>query len=230
MSHYDLFQKIRQSDEAWRRDEVEPYAMPIVLRTERNVPLVHEDALVASALGVRALMLSNDVLEGGYMHDAVKQWSAGRIRKIVRKARASAWSKVSELPSVHAAFGTAEVLVLPPHPTAETPSEINKLQMQGIDLERSSEHANERRSASVVQIALNPEIAMTTGKAMAQVGHAMQLLLLSASESDIDAIAKAEVEIAAWPNDESWSCQVRDAGFTEVPAGSLTAQSRLISA
>ncbi|MFD0854691.1 hypothetical protein ACFQ07_20805, partial [Actinomadura adrarensis] len=78
-------------------------------------------------------------------------------------------------------------------------------------------------------IALNPDVPMSTGKAAAQSGHAAQLLLMQGRKKDVAAWleAGARVHIA---RDTPWSkcvkratVAVRDAGFTEVPPGTMTA-------
>jgi peptidyl-tRNA hydrolase len=88
-------------------------------------------------------------------------------------------------------------------------------------------------------IALNPAVRMSTGKAAAQCGHAAHLLVRQAAEPGRSAWIAAGLRVHLMDDvidDESWSrsvaraaVAVRDAGFTEVPAGTMTAVARLVT-
>jgi peptidyl-tRNA hydrolase len=85
-------------------------------------------------------------------------------------------------------------------------------------------------------IALNPDVTMTTGKAAAQCGHAAQLLLLQLDPVEVVAWNAAGLMVRLAPDLPWRDCveradvAVRDAGFTEVPAGSMTAVSWIVPA
>jgi peptidyl-tRNA hydrolase len=77
---------------------------------------------------------------------------------------------------------------------------------------------------------MNPEIAMSAGKSMAQAGHGAQLAWWELSDADREAWREAGFPLAVrTPSPAEWSRLtagglpvVRDAGFTEVAPGSCT--------
>ena len=71
---------------------------------------------------------------------------------------------------------------------------------------------------------------MTTGKAMAQVGHAVQLFLMFANEADVqdwlDLGRPTHIRYATTLPTGADVIAVHDAGFTEVKPDSLTVAAR----
>lgn len=202
------------------RDEETPYALPIVIRLEKGSEGTILEADAFKAVGSALLaMLSDDKWD-----DEVKAWMRGRIRKIVRRARASAWSNLLEKEHYYAKVGNAEVVILKPYILDEISSDIKKLQVQGIELEKSSGPL----APSSLLIAMNPEIPMSSGKAMAQFGHAVQIAVLNSPVDVLEAWEKSgfPISVAAWEETEMPFVEVRDAGFTEVASGSLTCRAK----
>lgn len=201
------------------RDETEPYCLPIVVRVEKGSTYSEGDVFSAVSEGVIQMM--DDPEWGGVLN----LWMNGRIRKVVRRARGAAWERVLGSSHKLVKVGGVELVILPPHPLAEIPDEVRKLQVQGIDFNRLVFSDIPHPNNSLV-IAVNDELGMSTGKAVAQVGHAVQIFVLNSS-----------VEILkAWENNnfnvvfERWDMSpvtenmviVEDAGFTEVKAGTVT--------
>jgi peptidyl-tRNA hydrolase len=225
--------------DAWRRRIVdedrerdEPWALPLVVRVERASPPRHSAAIHAAALSVVRLLSRPEAAPAGPWHSALARWSDGRIRKVVRRARASRWDEISALPGVTAAVDGAEVRALLPHPVADPPPALARLQIAGLDLPKESAAGAVGSASPVLTIATAPGLALTTGKACAQVGHASQLGLLQLDRATVIAWATAGHPLrVVQPDRAEWDrlmhadrgvAVVQDGGFTEVAPGTIT--------
>lgn len=211
------------------RDEAPQYALPLVIRVERNSPPVRTDALEAAA---RAVLIFLDdprvTVEDGEWAPAVRAWTDGRIRKVVRRARGAAWERAAALPGITVAERSAEVRVYPPVPVDEWPPDLARLQVAGTELEDPEPPPAVPAGTPVLWI--NPGLPMTAGKAMAQVGHAAQLAWMRLGAGDRKAWRDSGFDLAVRPAPpERWPDLVtsglpvvQDGGFTEVAPGSCT--------
>ncbi|GAA0376643.1 peptidyl-tRNA hydrolase [Acrocarpospora corrugata] len=196
--------------------------LPLVVRIERATPPERADALEAAARAVLTLLDDQ-----GEWAEAIAEWEQIGIRKVVRRARGAEWQRVLELPGLTATAGTAEVRVHPPIPLDAWPKELSRLQVSGTDL--ADHHPPEPAGDLVLWV--NPGLEMSAGKAMAQVGHAAQLAWWGTGpeERAIWRAANFAVDVrTASPGIwrallESGLPAVRDAGFTEIEPGSVTA-------
>ncbi|WP_237706630.1 peptidyl-tRNA hydrolase [Kribbella flavida] len=122
----------------------------------------------------------------------------------------------------------AEVRVFPPVPLDEVPKELAKLQVTGTDLEDAE--APGEPAGGVPVLWVNPGLEMSTGKTMAQVGHAAHLAWMVLPEvarktwvEDGFRLAVRTASAAQWKQlVRSGLPVVQDAGFTEVEPGSRT--------
>lgn len=208
-------------------------AMPLVLRLERRLPL-RTAVLDAAAAAALAVCLDPRSAPGGEWHAPVAAWVGGRIRKITRRARGAHWRAVQDLPGVTVRIdpdpdlagevSPAEVRALVPGPVNETPKVVSRLQISGTDL--PPDRPGEPPPGSVL-IALNPQVAMTVGKAAAQVGHASMLWAAVRGAREVPRFAVRTVDPDRWRElcaavDRDEAVAVRDAGFTEVAPGTIT--------
>jgi peptidyl-tRNA hydrolase len=215
--------------QAASRDEGPQYALPLVIRVERGAPPTRTDALESAARAV-LMFLSDPRVTGadGEWSAAARSWQDARIRKVVRRARGAAWERAAALPGITVVRGSAEVRVYPPVPVDDWPPELAKLQVSGTDFDDPEPPAEPEPPVPVLW--LNPELPMSAGKAMAQVGHGAQLAWWELGprdrsgwkDSDFDLRVRAAAggqwkELLA-----SGLPVVTDGGFTEVAPGSAT--------
>lgn len=225
--------------EAAARDANPQYVLPLVVRIERTTPPQRTDALETSARAVLTFLADPRSTDpDGEWTPLVEAWTDGRIRKVVRRARGAEWTRAEALPGITVS-GTAEtdpaqVRVYPPVPLDAWPKDLARLQVSGTDLTDAEPPAPVEPGSQPV-LWLNPELEMTAGKAMAQVGHAAQIAwwrLTGAQRREwADAGFPLAVRVApkqAWPAlAGSGRPLVRDAGFTEIAPGSCTVVAQL---
>jgi peptidyl-tRNA hydrolase len=210
-------------------DEVPQYALPLVLRVERASPPARTDALEGAARAVLWFLADPRVNEpGGEWAPVVRAWEDARIRKVVRRARGAAWERALTLPGITVVHRSAEIRVYPPVPVDDWPPDLARLQVAGTELEDPVPPGEPGGRTPVLW--LNPELAMTAGKAMAQAGHAAQLAWWRLGprarsewrELDFDLAVRTAAPQRWAELVRSGLPVVRDGGFTEVAPGSCT--------
>jgi peptidyl-tRNA hydrolase len=213
---------------AGARDGVPQFALPLVIRVERDAPPGRTDALEAAARAVLVL-LTDPRATGGEWADRMRAWEDGRIRKVVRRARGAGWRRALALPGITVTHASAELRVYPPVPVGAWPDELARLQVAGTEL--SDPAPPPRPDPATPVIWLNPQVPMTAGKAMAQAGHAAQLAWWQLPDAIRARWQAAGFDLAVrtapadrWPAlVASGLPVVRDGGFTEVTPGTCTA-------
>ncbi|MFH8337715.1 peptidyl-tRNA hydrolase [Streptomyces sp. AM6-12] len=207
------------------RDEAPQYVLPLVVRIERDAPPARTDALETSARAVLTLLGDERARGDGEWAQAVRNWEDARIRKVVRRARGAEWRRAGTLPGITVTGRSAEVRVFPPIPLDGWPKDLAKLQVSGTELDDPDPPSDADRTAPVLW--LNPHLAMSAGKTMAQTGHGAQLAWWALPDSARTAWRAAGYPLSvrtATPADwtrltHSDLPLVRDAGFTEIAPG-----------
>jgi peptidyl-tRNA hydrolase len=212
-------------------------AMPVILRMERAEPPGRTPLLEAAASAALAVCLDERAKPGGEWHEAMHAWVSGHIRKVARRARGAHWLAAEEFPGVTVTVDGVKARALVPGRVVDVPKEIARLQISGSDLPADQPGDP---SDDLPLLLLNPEVAMTVGKAAAQVGHGMMILASLLEPAQLAewaergyACAVRTPTVAQWkqlhPGDDpagAWRSRrvvaVRDAGFTEVDPGTVT--------
>jgi peptidyl-tRNA hydrolase len=211
------------------RDAAPQYVLPLVVRIERDAPPARTDALETAARAVLTLLGDERATAAdGVWARAVRDWQDARIRKVVRRARGAEWRRAEALDGITVTGATARVRVYPPVPLDGWPRDLARLQVSGTELDDPEPPPPVDAARPVLW--LNPEVAMSAGKAMAQAGHGAQLAWW-----ELDAGQRAAWRAAGFPlavrtaGRAAWARLsasglpvVRDAGFTEVAPGSAT--------
>jgi peptidyl-tRNA hydrolase len=159
----------------------------------------------------------------------VRLWEDSAIRKVVRRARGAEWRRAEALPGITVTGATAEVRVFPPVPVDEWPRDLARLQVSGTELADPAPPV--RPEAGLPVLWLGPDLEMSAGKAMAQAAHGAQLAWWDLTDSARTHWRGSGFPLAVRtaPGRDEWNRLVRsglpvvrDAGFTEVAAGSCT--------
>ncbi|MFF0264879.1 peptidyl-tRNA hydrolase [Kribbella sp. NPDC004536] len=231
--------------------------LTLVVRVEKNARPSQTDALETAARAVLAILADERSYGEGEWADAMAAWQDNRIRKITKRARGAEWRRAEALPGITvtgtgagaAAGGAAapaagataagagdggvpaapaEVRVFPPTGVDEVPVDLFKLQVSGTDFEDTADLPPLEPGVPVLWI--NPALEMSSGKAMAQCGHAAQLAWWALPDdarkewqSTNFALAVRTATPANWARLlKSDLPVVQDAGFTEIAPGSKT--------
>jgi peptidyl-tRNA hydrolase len=210
------------------RDEAPQFVLPLVVRLEKTAPPARTDALETAARAVLTMLGDERSTGDGEWAEAMRDWEDARIRKVVRRARGAEWRRAEALPGITVTGKAAEVRVFPPVPLDGWPKDLARLQVSGTELDDPEPPADADLTAPVLW--LNPELEMSAGKAMAQVGHGVQLAWWELSDEERAAWREAGFPLAVrtaapalWPELTSSGLPlVRDAGFTEIAPGSCT--------
>ena len=207
-----------------------PRALQLAVRVEKVDPPSTVAICAASALATIALLDDERSRPGGEWHDAVAAWNGDRIRKIVRRGRASAWKRAQIPDGVTIERDGAEVRAFVPGPIDEAPAELAKLQIQSTPLDEVL-RADALTAATGLIVAVTPFVEMSWGKQAAQCAHAGQWAWM---RSDPGIVARWDAAgrpiTIVHPSDALWAdvadrapVQIRDGGYTEIPAGTRTA-------
>jgi peptidyl-tRNA hydrolase len=201
--------------------------LTLVVRVEKNARPTQTDALETAARAVLAILADERSLGEGEWAEAMGAWQDNRIRKIVKRARGAEWRRTETIPGITVVGGTAEVRVFPPTPVDAVPAEIANLQVSGTDFLDEDVPAV---APGTPVLWINPSLEMSSGKAMAQCGHAAQLAWWELSDAarkewkaNDFALAARTATPARWKKLlTSGLPVVQDAGFTEIEPGSRT--------
>ena len=169
----------------------------------------------------------------------LEQWCSSRIRKVVKRAHDAKWRKLcrsmenSEIPCVliKDLDSPAAAAAFAPMRVSAQPKVLKNLQVSGLELEVSG---NEQKEPvpGMMEIIVDKNLGLTSGKAIAQAGHAMQLALRYMDDDSFKRWmemgyafdVKREVIL---PN-KQYDAVVTDAGFTEIAPGTKTAAAKVL--
>jgi peptidyl-tRNA hydrolase len=210
-----------------------PRALQLAARVEKVDPPTTAHICAAAALATIALLEDERSQLDGEWHEAVAAWNGERIRKIVRRGRASAWQRAQEPDGVTVERDGAEVRAFVPGRLDEAPEQLAKLQIQSTDLD-DVEQVHTLPGAPAVltmMIAVTPLFEMSWGKQAAQCAHAGQWTWMRSDPALVSEWDGADRPLTiVHPTERLWAelaehapVQIHDGGFTEIPAGTKTA-------
>ena len=208
-------------------------SMPIVLHLPKGDPPARTPLLEAAAAAVAAVCLDERVAPGGPWHEPYAAWLDARMRKIARRARGAQWRAAAEVPGVTVGLDGGEARAFVPGPVDEIDPRLGRLQIGGTDFERDFPDAP---APGVPVVWIDGALEMSVGKAAAQVGHGVMLLIAEMSRARLEnwigegcPVAVREAGPGEWrelsaaaAGSEPGVAAVVDAGYTEVAPGSLT--------
>lgn len=209
-----------------------PWAMQLIINVDKTHPPTRTSACQSVATAVVALLDDERCQPGGPWQQPVARWSAGRIRKHVRRARASAWQSTHNVPGITVTVGHTQVRALVPGPVDAIPPMIAKLQLSGLHLPDPNPHVVlPAVTPGTLLIAVTPEPRLSDGKAAAAAGHAAQLAAANVGTTTAEHWKRAGYPmVVIQPDQHLWNncvahadVTVTDAGFTEVVGGTVTA-------
>lgn len=195
-----------------------------VILTVPDIPRNHLIAAVAKASALAFLNPEND-------DDVLDRWDqwmrGGHFRKSVRKVKRNQFSALSQ----ELGWATADNVAMASDPQFidELPRKVRSAQVTGWDSQVLDSARVDSESKDIVTIYINSALNMTAGKAAAQAAHALTLLCarrqrMINSDTHIRVIETDLSENIFNGNiDEDLHVVIHDAGFTEIPSGSLTA-------
>ncbi|MEV0078185.1 peptidyl-tRNA hydrolase [Nocardia neocaledoniensis] len=206
-------------------------AMQMVLHIPKAEPPARSALLEAAAAAAVAVCLDPRSGPGGEWESRYLAWKRSRIRKVARRARGAQWLAAGEVDGVTIEVDGAQARAFVPGPVGAIDQRIRKLQIGGTDLEHDEPGPPDPQ---LPVLWVNAALAMSVGKAAAQVGHASMLLAGALPVAAAAAWAEREFRCAVrdagpdrWPGlvaevAAGRAVAVRDAGFTEVAPGSMT--------
>lgn len=207
-----------------------PRALQLAVRVEKTNPPTTPAICAAAVLATIGLLGDERSQPGGEWHEAVTAWNGDRIRKIVRRGRASAWERAQIPDGVTVERDGAEVRAYVPGALDEAPAELARLQIQSTPLDEV-ERVDALPSARGLMVAVTPLVEMSWGKQAAQCAHAGQWAWM---RSDPGVVARWTADgrpiTIVHPSEALWAdladhapVKIHDGGYTEIPAGTRTA-------
>ncbi len=205
-----------------------PWALQLAARIEKLDPPLTAAVCAAAALATIELLDDERAQPDGIWHRPVQTWNGERIRKIVRRARASAWERAQSVAGVTVERDGAEVRAFVPSQMEQAPREVTKLQIQSSPLDEVDRTAELPDLApGTLVLAITPHFDMSWGKQAAQCAHAGQRAWMLADSETVTAwddggkaIVVLHPDADLWASlDDVATTRIHDGGFTEIPPG-----------
>lgn len=194
---------------------------PIVLLVDKTNPASQTDGIRAVALAAAQHFFAE--IAAWKNMDLWQTWfESSDYAKTVRRANRSTFDKLAGDPSGHpVTVGDAAAIAFTPVDSAAMPKPLAVLQVSGTILPETPSTAPAADHAPT--IVLNASLGMSTGKAAAQAAHALVDHSLETTRSPRDCAIIWRDEPEFEKGIEGGLSVIRDAGRTEIAAGSVTA-------
>ena len=245
------FREMFMSSGDWfKGHDDDPYVTFIVVR-DRNptgCPVAspaETDAMQAMSIGLITMLSQCSTDE--HVARRVRSWCSSRIRKVVKRANGTKWEKLVKeamtpegteedeaLSPMHGAVlvsdvmpSFASVLVFAPMRSSAQPKSLRRLQVSGLVLDQTAWQVPP--TGPVLRVVLDESVDMTSGKAIAQAGHSVQIAFRCLDDASYARWADAGFHTNFSHGDVTGMSMARepdvtvtDAGFTEVRPGTRT--------
>jgi len=214
------------------KEQLDPYALIFVLNGTKNSDGEYASEAEVFQAAVNGML---DVFADPEPSNRnnLMNWLDGRIRKLVKRVKPSGWEALLSEPTLHhvGSASMASVAVFTPIQVSRQPERVRKAQMSGLDI---SNREPSRPTVPYLKIDVDEQLHMTTGKLVAQICHGAQLFLMKSSQAEVTTWLKNGSVIQVnrvqqLPPITEKTVVIRDAGFTEIPAGSVTVTAEFIS-
>lgn len=240
--------------EAWA-DDIEskdrtPVAMVIVVSKTKapcadvdgiggnhNILETEQDCAAAASKAMLSLLSNVDNLPDE-ANIQMKEWVNGRIRKIVKHAKPGKFDTLDKVDWPHARLKVNDTECIVYSPLRENMMDddffkpVHKLQVSGFQAPYSNQSYDYNVDRKhVLEVTLNSQLHMTTGKMLAQLLHAVQVAVYNLTDKKLKEWVHDDCNVSidyGTPDPED-VISIIDAGLTEIPAGSLTASADLIT-
>lgn len=213
--------------------------VPKLVQPIAVLPGTHHETIAAVAIASARATIRHDI-----NLDPWRAWLSGSFTKSVRRVRRAAHLDQIRLDPdaiCHALVGDAVAIAYRPMPYDDFPKQLSRLRVSGLDrrddaVPDSWSYSFDRSvRAHAPQVVLNRSVDMTTGKAAAQVAHAMVLWSLAVPEGIATTwaddptlhLSTADLDTQRVAPEGGRSIIVRDNGLTEVDPGTITARINL---
>lgn len=229
---------------AWNADDVREdddiISMIIIMKDEKypnGQPMqTLQSSMMAASHAMLSLFASLEGIPEQY-RNLFKAWVDGRIRKVVKHAKASRFQSIRTLLDDHGfpygfgeVDGSAALVLCPLHASSQHEDwfrPIHRLQLQGYHVLVGAVSDDDH---SRLVVTVNDSLDMSEGKSIAQFLHAVQVAITDIDDEDYrqwehDGFMTYPI-LGAPDADEP--VVIHDAGFTEIPANSFTASAMLI--
>lgn len=216
-----------------RLAQEDPWVMYLVVRQRAE----HRLGPLIQAAATSCLSLIEQYSNRPSYAESISAWSRLSFRKVVLRARPAEWTRLVMGEGVSAQAEDEQVLCLPPLLKSARPREIARLQSF-----RAAAAADAHAALVPVSLdlAVREDLDMGSGKTIAQCAHAA---LMADSAAWVEGGLLPRWRAQGWPVSVRWcgaedfenfvddgECVVvRDAGLTEVAAGSRTVAARLVT-
>lgn len=202
-----------------------PWALQCVVKDTKDFTGLQ----LAHALATSVASFLDAIEPGTERAEAYSRWMDGRIRKILRRAKNSAWEAVQAEDGETYEVDGVTIRVMTPSAMDAIPRAVSKCQVSNLAT-IEDKVATHGALSPFLKIYTNRSLNMSAPKAAVAAAHVAQLMAMKLTEEDYDAWKTASFpltvsslgEITDFIESVS-SVAVHDAGLTEVIPGSITA-------